>query len=157
MLPTTYTCCLPRWRFIISPRSETVVVFPLVPVTAMTVPSEQRYANSISPQIGIPASRMRRTGGISVGTPGLMTHRSSLPSCSSESVPSTIEMSVPFGREALTPASSSFSLPSYSTGLAPMFSSSLTEPIPLFPAPTTSTFLSFKSCFTISPLPLCGI
>ena len=129
----------------ISPSNAVVVVFPFVPVIASTSPFLQRYASSISPQIGRPASFNRRTSGRSTGTPGLNTTRSSSFSTSSGNTPtynSGVLLSVKFSN---TCALSSFSFPSNNTTSAPAFSNKFAAATPLIPVPNTSTFFSVNS------------
>jgi hypothetical protein len=59
-----------RWMW---PISSVVVVFPLVPVTAMKSLGISRQASSSSPITASPRSRAAATTGASRGTPGLLT------------------------------------------------------------------------------------
>ena len=74
MLPPTNTF-RPDSRSICAKR-VVVVVFPLVPVTAMIGVRMKREASSISPMTGIPLFTADSAGAIVWGTPGLRTIRS---------------------------------------------------------------------------------
>ena len=70
-----------------APSSSTVVVLPLVPVTATNGwPSSSRQASSSSPVTSMPRSSAAATTGADRGTPGLLT---TVATRSSRSTPST--------------------------------------------------------------------
>ena len=135
--------------FMISPISVVVVVFPLVPVMAYTLPCSKLYASSISPHTVTPASLKARTIGLSIGTPGLITSRSVSLIILCGISPRIILTSQSFGSFALTSLSASFSLPSYKVIIAPVCARSLTAPIPLTPVPTTTIFLPSTFIITL--------
>ena len=70
----------------ISASSSTVVVLPLVPVTARKRLGISRQASSSSPVTSMPRSSAARTTGASRGTPGLLTTVRARSSSSSPSV-----------------------------------------------------------------------
>ena len=148
MFPTTKTDGL--YALMISPTSVVVVVFPFVPVMAITSPLEKTYASSISPHTGIPLFSKETTISESIGTPGLTTSSSTCSSSSKGSVPVTIckeEIPAVFSFKAST---LSFSLLSNRIVFAPAFDKSPAAPIPLFPVPITNTVLFCKSMFLTS-------
>ena len=59
-----------RWM---CPIHSTVVVLPLVPVTAMNSLGSRRHASSSSPSTGSPRARAAAITGACAGTPGLLT------------------------------------------------------------------------------------
>jgi hypothetical protein len=81
----------------ISPVNAVVVVFPFVPVIAISLPFAKEYASSISPQMQTFCARIRSTTGRSVGTPGLKTATSNARSCSSVNSPKSTGIPFSFG------------------------------------------------------------
>ena len=131
----------------ICPVSAVVVVFPLVPVTAISLPFRKAYPSSTSPQTGIPCARSLSAKGVSTGTPGLNTDRENSPSRSSGSSPARISTSASAGSFARTASGSVFSFSSKRTGTAFLARSSSAAAMPLFPAPMIRIF--FPSTFII--------
>ena len=84
-LPATATA-IPASRQI-APSSSTVVVLPLVPVTATKRLGRSRQASSSSPITGTPRSRAAATTGACEGTPGLFTTSAARSSRSRPSLP----------------------------------------------------------------------
>jgi ABC-type phosphate transport system substrate-binding protein len=106
---------------------------------AATVPFSAEYASSISPQIGIDESLSISTKGVSTGTPGLKT--ASVTSLLTASGSSFVQILTSGQSESWSASSQTetFSFSSNKTGDAPHAASIFAAPIPLFPAPTTST------------------
>ena len=131
----------------ISPVSETVVVFPFVPVTATCVPRTNRAASSSSPSTGTCRACARRTTGASMGTAGLTT---------TASHPSTSVSGIS-PRRAWQPMAISVSSPALSgrlslrTGSAPCAHRSPAAATPLRAMPTTNTRLFFQSSPMVCP------
>ncbi len=91
----------------IAPSSSTVVVLPLVPVTATKRLGSSRQASSSSPTTGTPSSRARAITGASFGTPGLLTTHAARSSSSRPSLSSTASRSPgTSGRPLSTPSTS---------------------------------------------------
>src|SRR5438309_7906182 len=92
--------------------SSTVVVFPLVPVTAMNSFASIRQASSSSPSTGTPRSRAAAITGACGGTPGLLTTSRargswatpSAPACSS--TPACRSSALAAGADVSTPITS---------------------------------------------------
>ena len=149
MFPMTYA--FSKCRFMISPTSVVVVVFPLVPVMAITLPFSHWYASSISPQIGIPFSRNCSTKGVSTGTPGLTTSNCVFSFISSVNSLKQISASKSAGSFSLISSSFMVSPASNRMGFAPCFFRKTAAPIPLFPHPIMSTFFPAKFMFYAFP------
>ena len=129
----------------ISPVSVVVVVLPLVPVIAATLPFSAKKASSISPLMGTPRFLNLTARGISVGTPGLKTAISTLSSTWTGSSPTIHSARLPCGSFPRRSSTFSTKLLSYSATSAPKLSSRLSAPIPLIPEPTTKHFFPLKS------------
>ncbi len=137
----------------ISPVNAVVVVFPFVPVIAISLPFAKEYASSISPQMQTFCARIRSTTGRSVGTPGLKTATSNARSCASVSspkAPAFLSVSVPFHITFLHPDLCFHHREQFQFFLS---NNSSDAAMPLFPAPTTRTF--FPSSFITINLHLC--
>src|SRR5262245_267551 len=80
----------------ISPRSSLVVVLPFVPVTPISGLARRREPSSTSLQIVTPRARAAATRGASLGTPGLLTSRSTSSTSAGSSAPRTT--STPWAR-----------------------------------------------------------
>ncbi len=150
MLPAT--CTSSQCRFIISPTSVVVVVFPFVPVMAMTFPFANRKASSTSPQISTPRLRSVSATGASTGIPGLNTAMEHCAASFSLNVPAIRGTPQSFSDFAAISASVRCSFPSYNTISIPCSTNNSAAAIPLNPVPATSTFFPFvsitdSSCF----------
>ena len=122
-----------------SAMSVTAVLFPLVPVTAMTGEGQNRNANSTSLRMGSPRDSAEAIGPSCSGTPGLTTSMSASAVSRSLCPPSSASRR-PSGRSASTAArSSGVSCASVTETRAPTRHSSRAAASPLRPKPTTVT------------------
>ena len=161
MSPTTGTPMLPPTRvgrpasLRISPSRAVVVVLPLEPVMATTLPLRKRAASSSSPMTGRPKLLTWTSSGVSRGTPGLTTIRSCRRKVSRPWPPASTMM--PSSRSAgMSLASASALRTSETVTCAPLRRRNRAAARPDFPSPTTRTFLPLSSIILGLSYGFCG-
>ena len=120
------------------------VVFPFVPVMAMTGTRRNRKASSISLTTGMPRFSASRSSGLKGGTPGEGTMRS-MPSTIAGSAPPVRMRSERPARAPRASCSSVCGFSSVTVTTAPLAAAKRAVAIPVLPRPMTRTFLFVSS------------